>query len=201
MWTHWGEEGRFLVLWSFFCFCFGPIYSLHLFCYIAFYLYDSNAVGGVLSRVQQDSKLWMMYFSLGFPSHLLSATSPSCWGQVRTHIHCYGCNGPHQTWVHIQSSHENFGSASKTHMKISGLPPKPTWKSWVCMQNPTALLDLPPQTKIRCLPLVEGDFFAAIGWALGRGAPPWWVQDLIDELIDLFQDQVFYFVHVLRSAN
>lgn len=36
-----------------------------------------------------------------------------------------------------------LGSASKTHMKVPSLPPKPKWKSWVCLQNPIICLGLP----------------------------------------------------------
>lgn len=50
---------------------------------------------------------------------------------------------PNQTLVCIQNLHENLGPASKTSVKILGLAPKPTWKSWVCPQNSTTYLGLP----------------------------------------------------------
>lgn len=68
-------------------------------------------------------------------------------GHWRTYIHAFGGSCLCWAWVYFQNPFENFGTASKIHPKILGHSPKLTWKSGVCLRNPTACLGPPPSSE------------------------------------------------------
>eukprot|EP00268_Persea_americana_P065005 TRINITY_DN8614_c0_g1_i4.p1 TRINITY_DN8614_c0_g1~~TRINITY_DN8614_c0_g1_i4.p1 ORF type:complete len:144 (-),score=24.76 TRINITY_DN8614_c0_g1_i4:84-515(-) len=48
---------------------------------------------------------------------------------------------------------------------------------------------------------VEGDSFCAIQWAAKKSKPPWYLLDIIEEVLDISKSLDVSFYHINRSAN